>query len=119
MITIAVLSLFILAIVAYSISQKAQHGQLRWSDPHKPLGFWGEDSDKRKYKPGTKEPAFFLSTSLLIFLTDGYHAAQAVFFLLISLSFSLALELNNWKQYLLVYAGVHVIHFVTYKITQR
>lgn len=111
--------LFLLAVVAYSISQKAQHGQLRWSDPKNPLGFWGEDSDKRKYKPGTKEPKFFLSTTLLVFLTDGYHAAQAVFFLLISLSFSVALELDNWKQYLIVYAGVHVIHFITYKITQR
>lgn len=111
--------LFIMAVICYSISQKAQHGQLRWSDPKKPLGFWGEDSDKRKYKPGTKEPAFFLSTTLLVAATDGYHLSQAAFFLLISLSFSVALELDNWKQYLLVYTGAHVIHFVTYKITQR
>jgi hypothetical protein len=35
-------------------------------------GWWGS-SPSRKYKTGTLEPRFFLSTTTLVFLTDAWH----------------------------------------------
>lgn len=103
---------FVLGVVCYSISQLQQHGKLKWSK--KGLGFWDFDSDKRKYI--SKIP---FAKTVLVFLTDGYHLCQFCFFLFISLSFSIALQLENWKQYLLVYIGIHLVHFVTYKLLQK
>ena len=106
------LILFSLSIVCYSISQLLNHGKFRWSK--KGFGFWDHDSDKRKYI--SKIP---FARTFLIFLTDGYHLMQALFLLFLSLGISLALELQNWKEYLAVYVGIHVVHFVTYKILSK
>lgn len=125
-----------LAVSCRAITELALHGKLRWSGKH--TSFWGNNSWMRKYNfkgdmyndlpPNNWYYRFFnidykerfpLSATLLVFVTDGMHLCQALFFLLLSLSFSIALELQNWKQYLLVYIGIHVAHFVTYRVLQK
>jgi len=54
----------------------------------KPFGFWGKNAWVRKYKdfnPGVGE-LFPLSTTLLVFLTDGYHFSQWMMFTCLSLA---------------------------------
>lgn len=103
--------LLAIAIGCYSISQLAQHQKLKWGKEG--TGFWGFDSDKRKYT--SKIP--FAKTAL-VFLTDGYHLMQFFFLLLLSLSFTISLGLENWWPYL-VYIGVHIVHFLTYKLLSK
>lgn len=110
------------ALAAYSISQLQQHSQLKWMSED-PFGFWGEDSDKRKFARhkditrtyarkeapntwyykftrGDWKEAFPLSTTLLVWLTDGYHLAQFVF-----LKFTIAaiLTFPEWTWWRVVY----------------
>ena len=93
----------ILAVGCYAISQLQQHGGLKWMHPMNTLGFWGEHSDERKYKPGTREPKFFLSTTWLVFLTDGYHFMQFWMFNFLSLSVTLFYGWNWW-----IFGGVMI-----------
>lgn len=83
------LLLFSLSAVFYCISQLQHQGKLRWSKSAD--GFWGNESDKRKYKRPLKPApltayykyndltyveAFPGSGSIGVFLTDGYHFCQ-------------------------------------------
>jgi len=125
------LLLLIPAIVAYSISQLQQHNKLRWMKRTNSKGFWGIDSWTRKYhktdvfnapdnwyyrffKLGVRE-RFPLSATLLVNLTDGYHACQSIMFLCLAGSFSIALELN----FFLVWGGILLCHSLSYLIFQR
>lgn len=126
------------AIAAYSISQLQQHGKLKYKDIR---GFWGQWSSDRKYEswkrsgividkvqaPNTWYYRFFkikykerfpLSATLLVFLTDGYHLTQFLFFLFLSLSITFAIGFDWW---LLagVWSGIHVVHAGVYKLLQR
>ena len=116
---ILALILLALSIACYSVSQLQQHGKLKWMNKGGVYGFWGEESDKRKYKIGTdKEPAFFLSTTLLVFLTDGYHFFQALFFSFLSLSFAFALGFNWWL-FAGLFIGIRVVHFICRKLLSK
>lgn len=122
------LTLLALAIACRSISELALHGKLKWSKDDS--GFWGERSYYRKYanpldaprdnwyyrtfKIGYKE-RFLLSASFLVSLTDGTHLMQSLFFIFLSLSFSIATGLN----FLFVWGGILLVHFVTYRIAQK
>lgn len=127
---------FALGVFCYGIRELQSHGKLKWMD--NPNGFWGELSHLRKYKTTEghllqpRSPnwyyrffkikyseRWFTSTNFTVMFTDGMHLCQALFFLFISLAFSIALQLENWKQYLLVYIGIHLVHFVTYRLLQK
>jgi hypothetical protein len=111
-------SLICLAVAAlcYAVSQLQQHGKLVWSNPVKPRGFWGKDSDKRKYKYNcTHEPAFPLSTTLLVFVTDGYHFMQWLMKIFIALAFVPFVgwwSLGYWAVFTVVFA-------IGYKFMQK
>jgi hypothetical protein len=133
-----VLSLFLFAcgIVAYAISQLQQHGKLRWMV--KPFSFWGDDSDRRKYKrKPSPEYNYFMtgapvnwyyklirekyaerwptSTWLTVSLTDGYHLMQSVSFLCFGGSISLALHIG----FLYIWFGILVVHTATRKLLSK
>src|SRR5688572_33141117 len=113
----------IISIGCYSISQLAQHKKLRWMSKD-PLGFWGEDMDKRKYDyaNGGRLPSknnwytrifripfkerWITSTNFTSFATDGYHLMQSIF--LASLSLSVALLTNI--HYLIVWPSIVLVH---------
>lgn len=126
-----------LSIACYSISQLIQHGRFKFSKGY--YGFWDEKSYERKYKRNRdvdplgyeKYPApdnwyyrffkikykeaFPLSATFLSNFTDGYHMCQSLSFLFLSLSFSLATSIN----FFLVWGGILLVHFVTYRVLQR
>lgn len=114
------LLLFSLSVVCYIVSQLQQQGKLIWMDEDKPDSFWGEDSHLRKYKNVgavvRDEPAFFASTTFLVFLTDGYHLMQFfmnVFGIAAIITFEKFWPL--WAQFLLLYAIRHVIWWLLYE----
>lgn len=101
-----------MALVSYSISQLAQHGKLRW-ESRNTYGFWGEDSDKRKYT--SKIP---FAKTWLVFLTDGYHLCQAIFLSSLSLSVTMLIGFQ-WVTLGLVWGGIHLLHWLVYKIASK
>lgn len=130
--------LLALAVVAYAITQLKMHDKLRWTDDNNPFGFWGDVSDRRKYKrvPNTEpmyritgakvnwytklfkikyREAYLFSSNFLAWTTDGYHACQSIMFLSLSGSISIATGLN----FFLVWLGVLTVHFITYRLLQR
>lgn len=120
-----ILALFLLSlgIAAYSVSQLQQHGQLRWMKNTIPFdGFWGPESHKRKYKmivgQRTKEPAFFLSTTLLVFLTDGYHFMQFWMFNFLATAFTFALGWN-WYLFAGLMIGIRILHWLCRKLLSK
>lgn len=128
--------LLIPAIACYTLSQLQQHGKLIWGKND--FNFWGTFSYKRKYKwdvytklnidaPSTLYYRFFkikyrerfpLSATALVFLTDGYHLMQFLMFIFLSLSITFAIGFDWW---LLagVWSGMHITHFLTYKLLQK
>jgi hypothetical protein len=118
MIILSILS-FALAVICYTISQLAQHGKIKWKskDPH---GFWGESMDRRKYKnfstvAGERWPT---STNLTVFLTDGYHFCQFMFFNLLALAFTLAIGFNLWLLAGML-IGIRLVHGAVYKYLSK
>lgn len=128
MTTIISLLLLYTAAVAYAISQASQHG--RFGDGE---GFWGKNSDKRKYKQPL-QPApnnwyysvnvlkyherFPLSGSLLISLTDSYHFFQMLAVALICLSLAILTNHPVWMWF--AYRTAWGVAFsITYKISGR
>jgi hypothetical protein len=137
------LILLIISIAARSCAELALHGKLRWSDGG--TGFWGEESYWRKYANPIDPPPdylrfwigkkhiripvawyykmfkigymerFPLSATLLVSLTDGYHAAQSVYFICLALSISILSNVN----FFLIWIGILLTHFVTYRLLQR
>jgi hypothetical protein len=112
------ITFLILAIAAYSVSQLAQHNKLKWQRNNL-YGFWGEESWRRKYKEFDPEdgPLFPGSTTFFVFLTDGYHFAQMLFMLFLSLSFGFLMS-NHWYS-----AGawgiIHIVHWFVYKTLSK
>lgn len=136
MIIASLLSLAI-ALYCYAISQLQQHGKLRWSSYT--YGFWGTESSWLKYKPASDEgfslvrapntwyyrlnnlkykEKFFLSATILSFLTDGYHFMQFWFFNFLSLSIVLAIGFNWWL-FLGVLFGTRVVHWSARQILSK
>jgi hypothetical protein len=136
---IAMISLA-LAIGCYSISQLVQHGKFKWMSKN-PFGFWGDTSDRRKYKRVPIEgqeysyritgapvnfyykyiarvkykERWFTSTWLTVNLTDGYHMCQSLSFLLISLT----VVLLTGFPYLLVWPGIVFLHAAVYNLLSK
>lgn len=126
---------FILGVIAYTISQLAQHRKLKWSDS--PIGFWGKDSDVRKYSSDAKKrfsppdnfyyrffkikygEKFPLSATALVFLTDGYHLCQWFFTKLLILSI-ITFEGDFSIKWFLIYLGIwYLIFNLTYKLLSK
>lgn len=135
-----------LAVVCYSIRELYYHGKLKWQNERKPLGFWGKDSDKRKYKTWQDERSkihpddllyeiapktwyykltglkykekFPLAGSLLVWTTDGPHHLQFWLFNFLSLSITFALGFQ-WLTLGLVWGLIHVIHFLVYRLLSK
>lgn len=145
MITLSMIS-FALGVACYSISQLQQHGKLKRMDTNSNLGFWGAQSYRRKYahektaqdlfkngalkvtlapdnwyykliKSKYKE-RWLTSTWLTVFLTDGYHFAQFLFFIFLSLGITLLLNFSllGWIS---VWLGVHAIHSFVYRVLSK
>lgn len=120
-----------LSAIPYAISQLQQQGKIRWSKSAD--GFWGNESDKRKYKRPLK-PApltayykyndlayvekFPGSGSIGVFLTDGYHLMQFFFLALISLSVGLQFEHCIWMS-LAARTAFGIIFTIAYKQFSR
>lgn len=110
-------TLFLLAVICYSIRDLKSFGKLKWISAN-PYGFIGEHSDKRKYKRSETiaplnrydmfEPLdnwyykffkiphrekWFTSATLTVALTDGAHLCQFFFKLLFCAAFY---PLTNW-----------------------
>lgn len=71
------------AVVLYGLSQLHQFGKLKWQDDLLDSGFFGQNSWHRKYKKHSDsrliepyKPAYFGSTTFLVWTTDFYHLAQ-------------------------------------------
>jgi hypothetical protein len=131
----------LLAIGCYTVSQLQQHGKLRWMQHgNYRRTFWDEDSYLRKYKltenstvikaPDNWYYRFFkikykerfpLSATLLVPFTDGYHLMQFFFSIFLSLSVSIPLDtrLSEGWEFGIVWAVVHLVHFLIYKLLQR
>lgn len=109
-----------LAVYCYACAELQRQGQLRWTKKNEPFGFFGENSDKRKYKNYDKEqgPAFFLSTTLLVSLTDFYHHMQFWMFNFIALSITFAL---GWNLYLFIglLFGIRIVHWSARKVFKK
>lgn len=136
--------LFVAAVVCYVVSQLQQHGKLKWMDEKKPFGFWGEHSDKRKYKRhifnneiyqmyiikpnwysklvGTDyKEKWFTSTWLTVAFSDGYHAAQAIMKVFICLAIVLYEPIFKvwWWNFIGFWALFGVVFFISYRIFAR
>lgn len=99
---------FIIAVVAYTISQLQQHGKLRWSGSG--LGFWDVQSWVRKYKKNSNtKPAFPGSTTIFVFVTDGYHLMQEIF--KISLAFAISQKPLEALMYWVIFGLVFTISY--------
>lgn len=95
--TLLTIILLVIAFMAYAVKELQQFGKLNW------FGFWGKVSWARKYKRilDTKQATIFvpapnnwyyrlfkirykerfpLSATALVFLTDGFHLMQTIFF---------------------------------------
>ena len=89
----------ILQGLSKAVSDKLQfHYSTSVFNSSNPMSFFGVDSWKRKYKNGEKSEgeAFPLSTSLLVFITDGLHFSNfiQIFSQLTGLYIALNLSLN-------------------------
>lgn len=75
----------LISIALYSLKDIQQFWGLKWSK--KGTDFWGSSSWLRKYKGYLKSngPAFFGSTTFLVFLTDGVHLFQFLFKIFLTL----------------------------------
>ncbi|HEY3385784.1 MAG TPA: hypothetical protein VGK46_04700 [Saprospiraceae bacterium] len=124
----------IAAVLCYSIRELYYHGKLKWQDEKKPFGFWGENSDYRKYKmeDGHTLPPkdnwyyrffdidhlekFPGSATGFVLVSDGVHLLQTAFKLFLALSFA---PLTGW-----IWAGViwliwGIFFTIFYKILSR
>ena len=86
---IIVLALFYLSGAAYGITQGIMFHYKEYERYNLNPLFWNTAiSWKNKYKIGsTTEPAFFLSTTLFVWLTDAYHLFSTISRFLIIASF--------------------------------
>ena len=134
---------FSLAIVCYTIAELWQQGKLIWINPLKPFGFWGERSDKRKYKMSwyndvdnfyDERPApnnwyyntfeikykekFPLSATALVALTDGYHLMQHIMkpLLVLSIVFYEPIFFSRWLDFGAYGATFGLVFTITYKL---
>lgn len=121
------LSSFALGVACYGVSQLIMHQKLRWLKDD--TGFWGAKSWKRKWKLAegfsrevveTGKERFPGSSTIFVFLTDGYHLMQFFFIILFSIS---AVSYEPLFGRLIdgcIYWGTwHICFWLTYQTFQR
>lgn len=109
------LCLFSLGVACYAIKELQSHGKLKWMKSG--TGFWDERSWLRKWADtfGNKE-AFPLSSTALVWLTDGYHLMQFFYIKLFIASIILYVPVFGWWRDGLIYLGCwYVVFNVIYK----
>ena len=115
------ISAFALAVALYAISQLQQQSKLRGQKGD--ASFWGEKSWRRKYKwqdPILKKEAFPLSSTALVWLTDGYHLMQFFFIKLFVASIILYVPMFSWWVDVGIYlASWYLVFNVTYKVLSK
>ncbi len=128
---------FLLAVVCYTIAELWQQGKLIWMNPLYPYRFWGERSDRRKYKdylfsaiypaPDNWYYNFFeikykekfpLSATALVALTDGYHLMQHIMkpLLLLSIILYEPIFYSRWWDFGLFAAASGLVFMIIYKL---
>lgn len=119
--------LLILATGCYIITQLWTFGRLGWAQKSPPLSFWGSNSNARKYPiiksfkngkvidiPDTTRERFIGSTTVFVFLTDGYHLLQFIAFRLIYLAIAISTPHIWW-----VWGVMCIVHPVWFWAFQR
>lgn len=114
---------FILAVVAYTISQLAIQGKIRWNNDDR-HSFWGVGSWLRKYAaapaPDNWYYRFFKleykerfpgSATIFVMFTDGYHLSQAVFLILLCISIATHNLFFNWWIDAIIYRVIFGVVF--------
>lgn len=98
--------LFVIGVFCYTIKELQSHGKLKGQKDDS--SFWGERSWMRKWKTTngkqltmlqavhTKKEAFPLSSTALVWLTDGYHLMQFFYIKLFILSIVLYSPVFTW-----------------------
>lgn len=128
------ISLFIIGTIAYSVRELITHGKLKWMT--KGMGFWGNNSDRRKYKThsagyGTIDPPnnfyyrfykiphkekFPGSATFLVLLTDAPHLMQFLFKIFLIGSLVMYKEMvNPWVDGLIYFGIWGIVFTVVYK----
>ncbi len=120
---------FAIAVALYTISQLQQQSKLRGQKGD--ASFWGERSWERKYKArvvgGTKstidvevKERWPTSSTLTVFLTDGYHLMQFCFTILFCLSaVSYEREFGFWIDGCVYWGVWHLSFWSVYNSLQR
>lgn len=128
------LGLFIFAVIVYSIQELHAHGKLKWMGEEE--SFWGEHSDRRKYRQTNPEgwvidapdtwyyrffklkykEAFPGSATIFVIFTDGYHLMQFLFKLFLIASLVTYKEMvNPWVDGLIYFWIWQLVFNVVYK----
>ena len=100
----------VLAISCYSCAQLLNHGKFKYSKPG--TGFWDHDSDKRKYNK------LSIYKTFMVFLSDGYHLMQWLFFNSLSLSITFAIGFDWWLL-LGTWSLIHITHWAIYNTLKK
>jgi hypothetical protein len=143
MTTIISLLLLSTAGVAYAIHELHAHGKLKWGSevkgwPTKPVGFWSDLSDHRKWKTTTTgldfenapdtwyyrfnklahKEAFPGSSTIFVSITDGPHLMQFIY--LLCFSGAIAIHYDRWFISLIIIRAVFGIVFsIAYKVLAK
>lgn len=132
------IALFVIAVILFSCKELAAHGKFN----DKPTGFWGSESWKRKYQWNADyvlvlndghqnwyeklfkikyKEKFFLSSTLLVSLTDGQHFCQLWFKLFLCASIALYKPIFDvwWINAVGLWALFGIIFTLAYRIFSR
>lgn len=114
--TIVTILLLIISFFAYASMWTIQfHFSKSWFAKLKDQNFWNPNlGANNKYKPGTLEPKFIFSTTVLVFLTDGFHRMQFIFENTLFLAFSL--NRNDFSWYW-IFIGIRVIYSIVFNLS--
>lgn len=111
-----------LSVVLYALSQLHQFGKLKWQDDLLDSGFFSQNSWHRKFKKrkdngalvNPYKPAYFGSTTFLVWTTDFYHLAQML------MKWCLAFGIFNFTlQAIWFWLGWTFLQWLTFKIASR
>lgn len=114
MVVFSVSFLLFIAAIFKSLADLSAEGKIPFGDP---FYFYKDLSWTNKYKKNTREPKFFLSTTVLVFLTDFWHLCNFIFFTSIQLAISLSL-FNGWYV-VLGFICIKIVISMIMEITRR
>ena len=106
----------IVAALAKAVMDRSEEGTLIFN----PAGYWHKNKSwQRKWRPGSNwtVEAFPMSTTALVFLTDGWHLAQFVFLNAIIGSIFLydGITRSSVLDFVIVSVGFRVVFEATYR----